>query len=103
MEKIATLFLGMQVDLLTQFIEEQINLDKDRLFHCLKTISSFIVGKVIFPRMMRYGLPHTKCHVFYKQHSTSPAHGLSARGKERNADNHRMRGPFNLIACLILW
>ncbi len=94
MEKIATLFLGMQVDLLTQFIEEQINLDKDRLFHCLKTISSFIVGKVIFTRMksnMRYGLPHMKCHLLYKQYSTSPAHGLSARRKERNADYHRMR------------
>jgi len=48
MEKIATLFLGMQVDLLTQFIQEEISLDKDRLFHCLKTISSFIVGRVSF-------------------------------------------------------
>ena len=48
MEKIATLFLGMQVDLLTQFIQEEISLDKDRLFHCLKTISSFIVGRVPF-------------------------------------------------------
>ena len=45
--------------------------------------------------LVKAGVRHTRI--------PDPAHVLSARGKERNADNHRMRGPFNLIVCLILW
>ena len=50
MEKIATLILGIQVDALTDFIEERVNLDKDGIFQCLKTITSFIIG--IFTRIL---------------------------------------------------
>lgn len=45
MEELGTVFLGAQVDKLQKFIDGENPLDKEEVHMCLKTISSFIIGK----------------------------------------------------------